>query len=472
MANNSLSARVVKAMTLFGGVKIFEILCAVVRNKLLAMLVGPAGVGLNAVFNRALELVGGISQLNLRQSSVRDISANADAERPAIITAVTWWALRLGIIGALLMLVCSPGLAWFSFDSVAPWWMFALVGVAVLLQSVINGDLAVLQATNRLKGLAKCQIWSALTTMIGCVGCYAAFGIEGVVPGLVLSYVLSYLVTRICRGRFPTVAQPAARNVEIGKRFLGLGISLGIGMMASALCSYAFIAWITRQSGEVSTGIYQAGYMLIINYAGLVFTAVSMEFYPRLVKVADRPKFTSTLVSHEISTLLLVLIPIIAIFIPSAKWMIQILYNGRFIAALPMVTIGICGIVFRAVSFCMAFVIIARGDGKVYIITESLSSTIGLALNIIMYRAGGFAGLGLSYIIWYAIYALIVYVPCRRLYGLRLAPETKKLVAAAVVLAALAYGLNLIGWWASVMFATVCAAICAQYMFKILFSRQ
>ncbi len=472
MNNNNLSARVVKAMTLFGGVKIIEILCAVVRNKLLAVLVGPAGVGLNAIFNRALDLVGGISQLNLRQSSVRDISAAQASDRPQIITAVLWWALRLGILGAVLMLALSPAFAWFSFDSFSPWWLFAVVGVAVLLQTIINGDLAVMQATDRLKALAKVQIWSALTTMIGCVVCYAAFGIEGVVPGLVGSYVLSFLVTRACRGRMPVVAQPARKNVEIGKRFMKLGISLGVGMMASAACTYAFIAWITRYDGDYATGIFQAGYMLIINYAGLVFTAISMEFYPRLVKVADRPAFTSTLVSHEISTLLLVLIPIIAIFIPAAPLMLRVLYSWRFVLAEPMVTIGICGIVFRAVSFCMAFVIIARGDGKVYILTESLSSVIGLALNIIMYKTGGFAGLGISYILWYAIYTVIVYIPYRRRYGLHLAAPTWRLIAVASVVAALSYCLNLVGWWAAVLLAAVCAAICAQYLFKILFSRQ
>lgn len=470
MANNTLSARVVKAMTLFGGVKVIEILCAVVRNKLLAVLVGPAGVGLNAVFNRALDMVSGASHLNLRQSSVRELSGASLSELPSIISAVKWWALRLGIIGALIMLAISPAVAWFSFDCTGLWWMFALVALAVLLQSVINGDLAIMQSTDRLKILAKSQIWSALTTMIGCVVCYAAFGINGVVPGLVLSYVLSFIVTRKCRGTTPGVAQPLTRNLEIGKKFLRLGFSLGVGTVISAVCAYGFIAWINRESGEDTTGIFQAGYMLIINYAGLVFTAISMEFYPRLVKVVDRPKLASTVVSHEISTLLLVLIPVIASFIPAARWMINILYTYKFQQALPMVTIGICGIVFRAVSFCMAYVIIAKGDGRTYIITESISAAIGLVLNIIMYKFYGFVGLGISYIIWYALYTVIVAIPYRK-YGLTISRSTKWLILLAALLAGVSYGLNMIGWWASILLATVCAALCAQHLFKIMFSR-
>lgn len=471
MTNNSLSARVVKAMTLFGGVKIVEILCGVVRNKLLAVLVGPAGIGLNAVFNRAMEMVSGVTQLNLRQSSVRELSGASSAERPGIISAVVWWALRLGIAGALVMLVLSPGISWLSFDSMGSWWLFALVGIAVMAQSVTNGDLAILQATDRLKVLAKSQVLTALSVMIVCVGCYAAFGIAGVVPGLIISYIVSFVITRKCRGKISAPTRSLSENMATGRKFLSLGFSLGVGMMISAVCAYCFIAWINRESGEDITGIYQAGYMLIINYAGVVFTAISMDFYPRLVKVIDRPKLASTIVSHEISTLLLVLVPVIAIFIPMAPLMIKILYSHEFVAAIPMVTIGICGIVFRAVSFCMAYAIIARGDGKTYIVTESLSSVAGLALNIIMYKTWGFAGLGVSYIIWYAIYTLIVTVPYRR-YGLSLARPTLRLVAVASAMAALSYAVNLAGWWASVILATICVATASMYMIKILYSKQ
>lgn len=119
----------------------------------------------------------------------------------------------------------------------------------------------------------------------------------------------------------------------------------------------------------------------------------------------------------------------------------------------------------------MAYAIIARGDGKTYIVTESLSSVAGLALNIIMYKTWGFAGLGVSYIIWYAIYTLIVTVPYRR-YGLSLARPTLRLVAVASAMATLSYAVNLAGWWASVILATICVATASMYMIKILYSKQ
>lgn len=98
--------------------------------------------------------------------------------------------------------------------------------------------------------------------------------------------------------------------------------------------------------------------------------------------------------------------------------MVRILYAERFLDMLPLVSIGIIGVFFRATSWCMAFVILAKGDGTVYILTESLSAFLGLALNILGYSLWRFEGLGVSYIVWYASYTVITYVVYARRYRL------------------------------------------------------
>lgn len=60
----------------------------------------------------------------------------------------------------------------------------------------------------------------------------------------------------------------------------------------------------------------------------------------------------------------------------------------------------------------------AKGDGTVYILTESLSAFLGLALNILGYSLWRFEGLGVSYIVWYASYTVITYVVYARRYRL------------------------------------------------------
>ena len=96
-----LSARVLKAMSVFGGVQMSTILCGIVKVKLIAMWLGPAGVGLFGIFNGAVDMVSSISQLGVRSSAVRDIAAARHSSSVGVtVTVVRRW-------GCLPLHACS-----------------------------------------------------------------------------------------------------------------------------------------------------------------------------------------------------------------------------------------------------------------------------------------------------------------------------------------------------------------------------
>ena len=59
--SGSVSGRVLKAMAIFGGVRMLQIIFGVVRTKLIAIWLGPAGVGLFGIFNGAVDTVRTLS---------------------------------------------------------------------------------------------------------------------------------------------------------------------------------------------------------------------------------------------------------------------------------------------------------------------------------------------------------------------------------------------------------------------------
>ena len=97
----------------------------------------------------------------------------------------------------------------------------------------------------------------------------------------------------------------------------------------------------------------------------------------------------------------------------------MLLYAESFLPMLPYIDVAVCGVVLRAFSYCVAFVILARGDGRTYVVTEAAGAVAGLVLRIVGYRLWGFAGLGWAYVAEYAVYSAIVLAAYRR-YGLRL----------------------------------------------------
>lgn len=404
-----------KAMGLFGGVQVMGIVCSIIRTKLVALWIGPVGVGLFGLFNNALEMINTGTNLGIRGSSVRDISqamSGSDNSLVArIIVVVRRWSLWLGLGGALLTLLLSPMLSRVTFGSEDHMWGFVALSVAVLLLAVTNGEQAVLQGVRRLRQLARATVYGTLLGLIISVPLFYWLRERSVVPSIIAYAACNALMIWVMRCKdYPRVEVSHSQTVVMGRDFVRLGIYMTIGNFVTILASYVFNAWLNHEAGTEVVGHYQAGYTLINKYTGLILTALGMEYYPRLAQLVGDSSGIRHNVSQEVSVAMLVMAPVVAVFVLLRTPIVWALYSSDFNVITGMVSWGLVGTVMRALSWCMAFVILAKGDGRTYVITESVSAVVGLLLNVAFYRWLGLTGLGLAFLAWYVVYAIIIAV--------------------------------------------------------------
>lgn len=445
-----VTGKAVKALSVFGGTQVVSILCSVVRAKLIAVWIGPVGVGLFAIYNSVIEMVAGATQLSMRQTAVREVAGASAARMGAIATSVRWWGRRLGVIGGAVMLAASPLLSIATFGCAGRWWAFALLSVCMLFLSAAGAEQALMQGAGRLGALAKSLVYAAVAGTALSLPLLYFFREDGIVPSLMV-FAFIALVSSVALTDVSGERQSAAESRTLGRGFLRLGVSMTISTLAATGISYAFLSFLTRTGGEEVAGVYQAGYTLTVRYVELVFTALAMDFYPRLSAICHRPRMTAALISHQASLLMCVLTPMVVVFVSADALFLRLLYSDGFLAALPMVGIAIGGVVFRALSYCYAYVIVARGDGRVYVCTEVGSAVVCLVLNVIGYIHWGLAGVGASYVAWYAIYALMCRQVCRMRYGIDLSRRAWAVAACAIAVAGAAILLRSLGWWEPLM---------------------
>ena len=412
-----------KAMGIFGGVQVMGILCSIIRTKLVAMWIGPVGIGLFGLFNNALEMISTGTNLGIRSSSVRDISQAMEQRDPSLVarmvTVVRKWSLWLGLAGALLTLSLAPVLSQVTFGDSNHIWGFVALSIAVLLQALTNGEYAVLQGTARLKRLASVTLWGTIVGLAVSVPLFYLLRGRSILPSIIAYAVAMALFAWLFRNReYPVAAVTPRETFDIGKGFVKLGIYMTLGNFASILASYAFNAWLNINAGTDQVGFYQAGYTLINKYTGLILTALGMEYYPRLAKVAESRLRLRVFVSQEINVAIAVMAPVVAMFILLRELVVWILYTPEFNVVLTFISWGMVGTVLRTLSWCLAFTILAKGDGKTYLWTEVASAVINLVLNILFYQWWGLTGLGIAFLVSYLLYTLIVGVVYFKVYRL------------------------------------------------------
>lgn len=448
---SNISRMAMKAMGIFGGVQVMGILCSIIRTKLVAMWIGPVGIGLFGLFNNALEMIATGTNLGIRSSSVRDISQAHDKHDPGLIsrmvTVVRKWSLWLGMAGALLTLVLAPALSQMTFGDSTHIWGFVALSVAVLLQALTNGEYAVLQGTSRLKRLASVTLWGTIVGLAVSVPLFYLLRERSILPSILAYAAALAAFAWLLRNReYPTASLSRRETFDMGKGFVKLGIFMTLGNFAGILASYAFNAWLNVNTSTEQVGFYQAGYTLINKYTGLILTALGMEYYPRLSKVADSRLRLRAFVSQEINVAIAVMAPVVALFILLRELVVWILYTPEFNVILTFVSWGMIGTIFRTLSWCLAFTILAKGDGKTYLWTEVASAIINLVLNIVFYRWWGLTGLGVAFLVSYLLYTIIVAVVYFRLYKLRISLASTynllwTLTVAASVMVAMEKGL-------------------------------
>ena len=419
----NISRMAMKAMGLFGGVQVMGILCSIIRTKLVALWIGPVGIGLFGLFNNALEMISTGTNLGIRSSSVRDISQALSASDKNLvarmIAVVRKWSLWLGLAGALLTLAMAPLLSQVTFGDGNHIWGFVALSCAVLLQALTNGEYAVLQGTARLKRLASVTLWGTIVGLAVSVPLFYLLRERSILPSIIAYAVALAVFAWWFRNReYPAAAVDRREAFDMGKGFVRLGIYMTLGNFATILASYAFNAWLNVNAGTDQVGFYQAGYTLINKYTGLILTALGMEYYPRLSRVADSRIRLRAFVSQEINVAISVMAPVVALFILLRQVVVWLLYTPEFNVILTFVSWGMIGTVLRTLSWCLAFTILAKGDGKTYLWTEVASAVINLALNIVFYKWWGLTGLGIAFLVSYLLYTGIVAVVYFKIYRL------------------------------------------------------
>ena len=81
-----------------------------------------------------------------------------------------------------------------------------------------------------------------------------------------------------------------------------------------------------------------------------------------------------------------------------------------------MICIGILGMLFRAVSWAMGFILVAKGDSKMFVKTAIGFNVLSLLMNISGYYFYGLEGLGFSFCFYFLFHFIGLKIITKKRY--------------------------------------------------------
>jgi O-antigen/teichoic acid export membrane protein len=470
--------QIVKATSLFGGVQFFQILISVVRSKFVAILLGPSGMGIVGLLTSTTGLITGLTNFGLGTSAIKNISeataTNDNARISSVITVMRRLVWLTGLLGAIVTLVFSPWLSEFTFGNRDYTLAFIWISVTLLFNQLSTGELVLLQSLRHLQNLAKANVYGSFVGLLVTIPLYYKYGVEGIVPVIIITSLITlffswYFAKKV---KLEKTKVSYEETVSEGKSMMLMGFMISLSGLVTLIAAYLLRIFINRTGNVADVGLYSAGFTIINTYVGMIFTAMGTDYYPRLSVVSADDEKSKQLINQQSEIALLILAPILIAFIIFVNWAIIILYSTQFLSVTGMVYWATLGIFFKAVSWAIAFVFLAKGAGNLYFWNEFLGSVYFLLFSLLGYHYWGLNGLGISFLASYVFYLIQVFIIARHKYRFSFSYSFIQIFAIQFFLAMLGFAMvNLVRQPYTYLFGILLILVSGWYSYKELESR-
>ena len=390
---------VLKYTGVFGGVQGLNILLGLVRNKIVALLLGPASA----------------------------------LEREVMVVRV--WCLLTAFLGMFVCVALGPFLSQTAFAWGDHSLHFMLLSPAVGMLAVTGGETAILKALRRLGALAYVQLFTAVAALFVSVPIYVCFGEAGIVPVIVITTFVTWEKSLIGEGTGMIV----------------LGVAYTLAAIAGSGSEMVIRSYLNVQGDLDVLGLYNAGYLLTVTYAGMVFSAMDTDFFPRLSAVQQDVAATNLTVNRQMEVSLLLLSPMLVVMIIALPVLIPLLFSARFLPVVAMTQVAALAMYLKVLTLPVAYITLARARSLAFLLLEVAYYMVLVVLMVFCFERWGLLGTGIALLLAHLFDYVLINGYAYIKYGYRCSVTVFRYAFVQLSLGAFAYVLTLsasgIAYW-------------------------
>lgn len=293
----------------------------------------------------------------------------------------------------------------------------------------------------RIGDLARLNILGAVAGTAITIAAYASFGLDGIIPALLLASAVQLVASWHFARRVPVplVEMTWLESLRTAGGMVKLGLVFMWNGLLGSLVALGTRALITQLMSLEAVGIFSAAFALSGMLVNFVLSAMGADYYPRLTAVSDDHSTMRRLVNEQTEIGLLLAVPSLLATLTLAPWIIHLFYTGEFLPASELLQLFILVCLGRVLSWPLGYVMLALGKGKWFFLTETFFNLIHLALIWIGLTLLGLVGTAIAFFVLYIGYTAAVYAVSRHLINFSWSTAMRRLLLVLFPVVALAF---------------------------------
>jgi antigen flippase len=400
-------SRILRSSAIMGGASVVVMATGLLRGKVVAHVLGPAGVGMMGVLNQLITMLTQILGFGIGTSTVRHVAGLEGESRDIQERLVYHFAVKLALLGAAVAVLIAIPICWATFGTLQNLSFVMAASLAVPFAIVAAALSSILQARGHIPTIARTQIASALLTFVLGVPMIWYGGMWGLVAALVIATAGPLLVVgRVIRIRFNGIGETFTTSKGT-TALVRMGIALIGTVVVSQVSAYLTRLAVVHQLGLEQAGFYQAAFSIAGTIPAFVFVAMGTDFYPRVAAAKDEAD-SLAVTDRQIKAGVVLATPCFAGLVLFGGWLLRLFYSAEFIQAMDLLRLMTWGVACRLVSWPLGYWLMARATPRELFWLEGIGSILVAGLTFLLVPLLGLMGAGVAFLAGSILYGVIV----------------------------------------------------------------
>jgi O-antigen/teichoic acid export membrane protein len=388
----------------FGTASVVSLLAGIVRQRLFAMFLGPAGLGFVASAARLQELLVTACQMGIAPGVIRQVaqarSRNERAPALTVVRSAAVMTLAVSALAVLLVVLFRRALADRVFGSPEHGWAAAWVVASIPPLVVSAICLAVLNGLEDYRSLVLHNVAVVVAGVAVVAGLVPVLGLRGAVwsipaGGLVAAGLGLFLARRAFRRHLATGVAGAAPEGGGVLDLLWLGgVTYVDTLLASAVAVGVSVIFLERRTLE-ELGYYQAAQGASRLYMAVLTTSVFSYLMPRLSRLTPLEAVREQ--NDTLRTLLFMVVPLAGGVILLRHEVVRALFGSAFRPVEPLLPVIGVGDVLYGVVWVVGASFIPMNRLRSYAVSSVFSQLAAALLLWLLIPRWGAPGAALAY---------------------------------------------------------------------------
>jgi len=391
-----------KTVFLSGLSTIVKLLSGLVINKIIAIYIGPAGIGLIGQFQNFLAIITTVGNGAINSGVTKYVAEYNEIEskrRNDLISSAFLIAFVCSIIVGLITIIGSAFFSQLILQTKEYSSIFKYLGITLIFISFNSIFLSILNGLKEIKTYIIINIVSSIMSLIIMVYLTVEYGILGALFSLVIVQSLILLITIIAYKKIKlnlTFTINKNFNKIYYQKLLAFSLMTFVAVISGSATQILIRNHIINYFSIVEAGYWQSVWMISTMYLLIITTAFSTYYLPRLSEIHILSELRKEIITGYKVILPFVFIAALSIYL-LRDIIILILFTPAFNSMRNLFAYQMIGDFFKMASWSLAFLMIAKAKTKLYILTEIIFSVTLYILTMIFMNISGLVGVTHAY---------------------------------------------------------------------------